>query len=156
MMVLRMISTKQVFEGHEDDTKCNFGKWKASLTLKNPELQEMIRQCEAWHHQFHEATKKIKDLVRANDQTGAMSTFQTEMSPAADATLKQLDVMASLAAKAQAHLEKMGNQAVQVCRKSEVNANDLLNNIVQANIAEAQSVSNATTASVSFTKRCFH
>ena len=152
MMVLRMISTKQVFEGHEDDTKCNFGKWKASLTLKNPELREMIRQCEASHHQFHETTKKIKDLVRSNDLTGAMAMFQTEMSPAADATLKQLEVMANLAAKAQDQLEKMEYQAVQVCRKSEVKANDLLANIVQANVADAQSVSNTTTASVSFTK----
>ena len=152
MNVLNMIVTGKTFAGGEDDTQCNYGKWKANLKLENPELREMIQQCEATHHQFHQSIKAVKEFVVAKDLKAASAHFESEISPAADATLKQLETMALLAAKAQSYLELMEKQAIDVCRKSELKANELLTNAVETMASEARADTKNTDRIVAFTK----
>lgn len=61
--VLMMLVTGKSFEGGEDHTACNFGKWLGHITSQNPELNKVLAEIKGPHQHFHEAVKQVKELV---------------------------------------------------------------------------------------------
>ena len=55
---LRVMSLNQTFEGGEDHTACNFGKWTAAFKTDNPALADEIKAIQDPHQQFHGADRK--------------------------------------------------------------------------------------------------
>ena len=61
--VLMMLVTGKSFDGGEDHTACNFGKWLGRFSSQNPELNKILAQIKEPHRHFHEAVKQVKELV---------------------------------------------------------------------------------------------
>jgi methyl-accepting chemotaxis protein len=150
---LDLIRQKKTFEGGDDCTKCGFGVWRAGQKIENADFQAAAIATDDPHHKFHEAVKKIKDLVASGDSEQAEKNFTNEAAPASDAFLAQLDRMADIATKAQRLADRAEKQTVDVCRLSEIKANDLLDRLVEINVKLAaerseQARADGTTANV--------
>lgn len=57
-----LIYEGQQFQGGEDHTACDFGKWLASYKTSNKELQDLLSKVKEPHRKFHEHIRKIKEL----------------------------------------------------------------------------------------------
>ncbi|MBM9615611.1 MCP four helix bundle domain-containing protein [Desulfobulbus rhabdoformis] len=58
--LLNMLISGKVFEGGEDHTMCNMGKWMATLETSNPALQQRLQDIYSVHQEFHESVKHLK------------------------------------------------------------------------------------------------
>ncbi len=145
-LVSALIDDKKEFEGHDDPTRCNFGKWKASVTLQNPELRDALAQCQVSHDKFHSSVKRIKELMKAGDGPGAAAVFKTEMKPSADAVFAQFERMIALATKAQELESKLRTQSAKVCAVDRLKAADILDRLIKTttenSVASASSAQN--------------
>ena len=153
--VAALIDTGKAFDGGDDATKCAFGQWRAACKLENPELQAALRETDEPHHRFHESVRKIKQLVASGDREAAKRTFYEEMSPAAETTLAQFDKLTALAGQAQELVAQAERQALEVCRESQIKANDLLDQIIKINadvgdeaVRQADSAKTSATATM--------
>ncbi len=132
--LLTMLLSKQPFAGGENAHVCNFGKWLDSYATENPEIREAIRAVAEPHQRFHAATAKVKTLFANGDMQTAISVYQREMIPAAEAVFGHLDRIHQLCEKAQNLANNRDHQALEVCRLSQQRMNDLLDKVVKINI----------------------
>ena len=131
--VAESILQKKALEGGDDCTKCPFGVWRAQQKLENPDLIAATAAIEDPHRKFHESVKTIRELVAANDCEQAGKVFQEVTSPAAEDVVAQFRKMADVAEKSTEMTNIATKQAMEVCRASQLKANDLLNKIIQIN-----------------------
>jgi methyl-accepting chemotaxis protein len=132
-----LIRDKESFEGGDDHTKCRFGKWMASQRSDNPELLAIIREAEEPHRQFHEAVKKIKQLMNEGKEGNVQAAdkfYKDELTPAMKKTRAQLAAIIDLSKKSQELFAKANKQLMDVCRSSQTKANDLLDQVIKLNL----------------------
>ncbi len=89
--VLTLMNRNDVFDGGDDHTTCNAGKWLAGFKTDNPALAAEVKAIYAPHQKFHETVKKIKE---AHGKTDAMQTLYTaEMIPAMQTVFQHFENM---------------------------------------------------------------
>ena len=91
LKVVDLLSMKEEFEGGEDASKCEFGKWLATFKTESEGLSKLISEIIPFHDQFHASIKKIKDAVKANELGPAHAIYSTELKTAADNTFKKFE-----------------------------------------------------------------
>ena len=123
--ITTLVYDKETFEGGEDHTQCHYGQWAATQKLDNPELLSIIRQTEEPHARFHEAVRKVKQLVKEGNSQAAIKTYKNELLPAMH-VLVQLLAIRELGNKPRILFAKAHHQLMEVCRESQLKANDLL------------------------------
>ncbi len=128
-----MIHTRKTFPGGENPHDCNFGKWLAAYKTENPQMRQAMRDAEASHAKFHEAIAKAKELVNKGDIEATKTLYEKEMAPAAEGVLAQFTQIGNIVQTAQDLVKKRDRQAMEVCRASQMKANDLLDRLVQSN-----------------------
>jgi len=129
--VLEMIQSGKVFQGGDDHTACNFGKWAASFTTSNREVQSALREAAEPHRHFHAACRKIKELVEKGDTEAATQVYYTEMVPAGEDFTGHFEriyseVESTLNIAEQARQQLMGN-----CLDTELKAGEYLDRLVE-------------------------
>jgi methyl-accepting chemotaxis protein len=82
--VSNAIRTGKIFDGGDDHTTCNLGKWLPTLQTKNPVIIKSINELQTPHNQFHESVHKIKNFLSRGDRTGAQQIYLSTMIPAAE------------------------------------------------------------------------
>ncbi|MBI5589349.1 MAG: chemotaxis protein [Deltaproteobacteria bacterium] len=95
--VLHMILSGEQFEGGEDPSACNFGKWIPSFKSDNSDLNQRLQSTIEPHKQFHEAVRKIKRLLQEGKSADALEVYTKEMEPAVKNTFTAFDAMRKLA-----------------------------------------------------------
>ncbi len=131
--VLGMLQSKQVFDGGESHTDCNFGKWLASFQTDNPNLRQTIQACAEPHRRFHEAIRKTKQFVQEGKTEEAAEFFETEMAPAGERTFALLYDMRGFADQALAALTATEQQVLGPVADTQRTAIDLLDRIEHIN-----------------------
>ncbi|ADK83858.1 methyl-accepting chemotaxis sensory transducer [Desulfarculus baarsii DSM 2075] len=106
-----LIAQGVAFQGGDDATKCNFGRWMADFKTDNPVLKSALATMHDHHHAFHAAVGKLQGLMAQDAREEASAVYRTEMIPAAEATFKQFEVMRLEAAKAQELYAQMAEKA---------------------------------------------
>jgi methyl-accepting chemotaxis protein len=124
--VLTMCASRQVFEGGEDPTACGFGKWKAMQKFENAEIAKSMQTIIGTHQKFHESVKTTKELIKAGNIEAANKIYSEDVASSANATLAQFDAMLTVAAAVSELGEKMNRQVLEVCRASQLKAEDAL------------------------------
>lgn len=144
-----MIREGRLFEGGEDDTACNFGRWLAGFKTDNPRIREILAGVNNDHGPFHHGVAKIKERVRAGDRRGAEELLVTQVSPAAERTFVRFDRLLAEAKQAEALYEGMEQQAMVIARAKQMEALALLGKILHINetVAEEAMVEAGTNAS---------
>ncbi len=79
--VLALMILHQTFEGGEDSTACNLGKWLAVFKTENPDLALEMKSIQKPHQRFHEAVKKIKIAYKQGDAEQTRIIFSKEVEP---------------------------------------------------------------------------
>ncbi|MEN6498228.1 MAG: methyl-accepting chemotaxis protein [Thermoguttaceae bacterium] len=133
VQIAELLRDKRMFEGGEDHTRCNFGRWMATQKSTNPELLALIKHAEEPHKHFHDVVKKIKQLVSEGNGQAAEKLHKEELAPAMEKTFAQLDGLRELSAKAEDLAAKAEHQVMEVCRAGQLKTNDLLDKLVKLN-----------------------
>ena len=110
--VLRLLQDKTAtFQGGDDHTTCNFGKFLPTFKTDNPELVREIQAMAEPHRRFHEAVGAIKKAVLAGNREEAQALYERQMVPAMrevfthfEAILKVIDQSAHQFQQLQEHL----------------------------------------------------
>jgi methyl-accepting chemotaxis protein len=74
--VAALIQKQQPFEGGEDPTACNFGKWVAQFKTQNTVLDTTLREMLESHRQYHSLIKQAKDVVKAGNAPEATKVYE--------------------------------------------------------------------------------
>ncbi|MCW7755014.1 methyl-accepting chemotaxis protein [Desulfobotulus sp. H1] len=72
------------FRGGEDHRECNFGRWLASFTTTNRNLQATLKEVQAPHKVFHESVETIRRAMEEGDREKALGILNGDMRPAAE------------------------------------------------------------------------
>ena len=85
------------FQGGEDHSACNAGRYFPTFQTTNTELAAALRSFDAPHRRFHEAIGQIKSLVQSGKQDDARALFQNEMMPLMQDVFGSFDTMQAIA-----------------------------------------------------------
>jgi hypothetical protein len=96
LKVADLLSMKEEFEGGDDASKCEFGKWLATFKTDSEKLSKLIAEITPVHEEFHKAVKKIKDAVKAGDLAAANMIYRMQLKPAAQVSLRNLTKLENL------------------------------------------------------------
>lgn len=96
--VLHMIHIdQQVFDGSEDFTACNAGKFLPTMKTNSQELKVVIADFEESHRHFHEFVSEMKTETRNGAPLKAEETYKTEFIPAMNEVFSSFDKMMAIA-----------------------------------------------------------
>ncbi|MFZ5428353.1 MAG: HAMP domain-containing methyl-accepting chemotaxis protein [Thermodesulfobacteriota bacterium] len=133
----RLLVDGTQFQGGDDPTKCNFGKWMAAYTTKNPAMAKILADVKPVHDHFHAAVGDIKTAHAKGDHAGAKAAFASRMVPSAQ---KVFDHFAEMRAETQKSVE-IFNQLGKVLTVDSVKASSdlfqLIEKLVEVNMREA-------------------
>lgn len=135
-----MLHTGKILEGGEDPGQCGFGKWLAAYKTDNAQLTRTLETYAPVHARFHQEVKKIKDVVKSGDPSGAMLLYEKEMIPLAQETLNHFGDLIKQAAEVEELYYKMNRHAMTNVREKEKEAMGLLDKLVKLtaeNVGEA-------------------
>jgi methyl-accepting chemotaxis protein len=146
--VQQLLAGQGEFNGGNDHQTCGFGKWLATVRVDNPVILGVQKEAAASHRQFHEAVKKIKDLMKRGQVSEAGAVVRQEMMPAAENTFNHLRIVQEEIARIQELYRQMNEQAMVKARQRQVAAlgalaelrkanNDLADQLAAASLSEA-------------------
>ncbi len=144
--VLKLLHEQKPFDGGDDPTKCNFGKWMAAFKTTNPLLQEALHKITSSHDAFHGAVKTIKEQLADGRTQEARETYANTMEPAAAATFEQFTVMTAESEKAEALAGEARELSMKGLRDSQVKALSALGKIADLNREMAKNESEEAVA----------
>jgi methyl-accepting chemotaxis protein len=150
--VLRTLADGNKFEGGEDHTACRFGKWMATFKSSNEKVKSIFQGVSDSHKAFHDAVGKAKKLWESGDLGEAQRTIQRELFPSMEGVFKGFDALLAMATEAEGFYREMEEQLVVKARESQLQANQLLDKIVEINSQLAKEYSESGLKQASFTK----
>ncbi|WP_052507141.1 methyl-accepting chemotaxis protein [Desulfonatronovibrio magnus] len=131
--VRNLIDFGQTFEGGDDPTACNFGRWLDGFETENADLRDLIRRMVAPHNDFHGFVPRIRQLVADGAQDQAREILRTEMAPRADEVFSYFDQMLEIAEASEVLFQDMSRFALQNAYQASQEATELLDQIVELN-----------------------
>ncbi|KMQ50536.1 methyl-accepting chemotaxis protein I [Chitinispirillum alkaliphilum] len=87
----------EFFEGGDDPSACNFGRWLSRFETRNPELRRILSDARSSHDRFHEAAGSIRAATRNGNMAEARRIFASEMQPAAREVFGYFDELIAIA-----------------------------------------------------------
>ena len=138
-----MIRDKKTFAGSEDVAGCNFGKWRASTQIGNPDVLALLKSADVPHAKLHEAVKKAKELVQAGKADDAAKVCQTDIKPAAAEMNQAFEQITKTIHEAEAFASKAEKQGYEVCETTQKKAIGVLHELVKLNESETSQSSKA-------------
>jgi methyl-accepting chemotaxis protein len=125
-----LINANKDFEGGDDPTACNFGRWMATFQTENPRLAQVLAQVKDPHDAFHEAVGEIKHLHDVGRDEAAVNVLVGDMIPSAQRVFDHFDEMREEVGKAQGMFDEMFNivmvEAVDHQSESFANVNEMV------------------------------
>ena len=148
-----LLREKKNFDGGEDHTQCNFGRWRATVKVENPEVDAILRQADHYHEKTHATVKEIKRLVADGQKEKAEKVYKEELIPAVEATFADFGKIDSLVQKAAELAKAAEHQATVVCRESEQKTKELLDKLVQMNAQAVEEAKQQAAADAAWSSR---
>lgn len=133
------ILTGKEFEGGDDHTTCNFGKWLTTFKVENAEISNIIEEIKISHQKFHEGIKKIKLALSQGNKESAIQILN-DVAQDMQKTYAGFDQLLTMAEKAHKAYKKMSDQALLVNVESYNLARDAVQKFVDAIKADNQSM----------------
>jgi methyl-accepting chemotaxis protein len=121
------------FDGGDDHTACNAGRYFPTFGTDNQSLSANIREFGTPHRLFHETAGRIKRLVADGKTSEAQALYHDTMTPAMQEVFKQFAGMLATANEAMAIREAAETQALGPVMQKQRAAIDLLEKVAQVN-----------------------
>ena len=145
--VAALVQKQQEFEGGDDHTACNFGKWVAQFKTQNQVIDGVLREMVDSHRQFHGLVKQIKELAKAGNAPEAAKAYD-QMQGLLAATFRDSTRFARRSPRPPALCQQATSQGFGGCANKQKEAQDVLDKIVALNKkAATEAVTIATSAS---------
>jgi methyl-accepting chemotaxis protein len=84
--VAALIANDQNFQGGDDPSTCNFGRWLADFTTQNSDLRRLLTDVRASHDRFHHVVTDIRKAMQAGNRFEAQRMYNDVMKPASEQT----------------------------------------------------------------------
>jgi methyl-accepting chemotaxis protein len=140
------------FDGGDDHTACNAGRFFPTFQTENQALAVTVREFTTPHRHFHEAVGHIKRQVADGKSAEAQTIFQTSMVPAMNEVFKQFDGMLTTARESMEIREKAEAQALGPVLQKQRAAIELLDKVVDSNGEAAEQAAARSTSQASLIK----
>ena len=115
--VLEAIRDMEPFDGGDDPTACNFGRWLPDFRTTNNRLNGYMREIVPFHDQFHAAVAQINRAIAQNNEAAAFNAYAEQMAPAAENVFRLFNNINDASAEAVSALQEMsaliGNESQQ-------------------------------------------
>ena len=135
--VADLIGSGVPFTGGDDHTACNAGKWLLTFKTGNEAFNKEIEALKSPHGRFHEAVKKIKELVAAGKKEEAQALVKNDLATAMNASLVHFEAMSRIAEEAVDTFQPLQKLVVgDVAQKYNI-VRELLNKLVAINRSAA-------------------
>jgi len=109
--ILQLLFTQQgTFTGGEDHTACNLGKWLATFQTDNETLKKELKEVQEPHLRFHEAVKRIKELMAAGQRAEAQAVYERQLVPAMQGTFGHFEALLKTAQEAHEVFQRLEEQ----------------------------------------------
>ncbi len=131
--VYALITRGVQFEGGEDPTACNFGRWLAEFRTDNQRLLDILRRMPASHNPFHTSIANIKRQVNTGDTAAGNQILARETIPMANETFARFDELIAVAQEAETIFETMTQTAMVEVRERQTEALRLLTQVLELN-----------------------
>ena len=102
--LLELILNGTKFEGGEDHTACNFGKWLATFKTSNAAVNDSLRAIQESHARFHQSAAEIKKLVAGGGGGKARAMLAEVTKPSAEKVFDEFRKMTGVARTSQEQL----------------------------------------------------
>ncbi len=146
--IVNLLRGSSAFEGGDDHSACNLGRWLPTLSTRNPVLSQAFNALQEPHRQFHESVRQIKRLVAAGNRGEGTTQYERTMLPAAERVFVYFDQAIGEAQKATALFADAEKLAMVDVRVLQDEALGILSKIVAMNIEMSdQSVRDGDAAS---------
>jgi methyl-accepting chemotaxis protein len=132
--VLDTIVNQTTFDGGDDPTACNFGKWLTHFESDNPQVQQLLQAMHESHNHFHQAVGQAKQLVADADSAAATAIYREEMKPASEQVFHHFSQLREVATEGQRLAQSAYEHSMIECRDLQHQAFDLLDQIVDLNV----------------------
>lgn len=100
------------FEGGEDHTACNAGRWLAIARFNNPRLTTEINGIIDSHRRFHTEVGEIKRLIAAQQSDAALTRYNEAMVPAMQEVFQRFAAISTVIAEATQLSAELERQAL--------------------------------------------
>ncbi len=138
-MVQSMLHDHKVFDGGENHTQCNLGKWMGSFETDNPTLKQHLNTCEEPHRLFHAGLAKAKQLIGEGKAEEAQKLYDDQIAPASEKISATLHEMCNLGDQAVATMLQNEKQVLGPVKQTQEKVAGLLKQIVDINRGVASS-----------------
>ncbi len=140
------------FDGGEDHTTCNAGRYFPTFRTDNQALSANIREFGTPHRLFHETAGRIKRLVADGKISEAQALYRDTMTPAMQEVFKQFAGMLATANDAMAIREAAAAHALGPVMQKQRAAIELLEKVAQINRDAAKQSVDTSHAQAAFLK----
>ncbi len=146
---MQAIQLSDVFDGGDDPTQCNFGKWLPEFDTDNQKINAGLADLKADHDAFHAAVGQIKQYIRQGNNDAAMDHYLNVMMPAARNVFGYFETINNEAMAAEDQFEQMS----QVLNTASLNAQHetmtLFNQLMDINVRVGEEAVEAGDATIS-------
>ena len=132
-----MLQTEVEFEGGEDSSQSDFGRWLKTYKTQNQRVSEILAKIVEPHQAFHQAVNDIKEAIRKGDIDLASFTYEDAMAPSSEEIFHYFDLLNKEAARAEELYDKMNQQVIQIEKEAQSQIESVLKNLMAAKVQEA-------------------
>jgi methyl-accepting chemotaxis protein len=152
VQVANLLLLGQNFEGGNDATACNFGRWLSGFSTRNPEIKRNLDAIREAHNRFHQTAGQIRSLVAESKSEEANQLFRDTLQPAARVVFEQFDLMIAQANDAQKLREQITELVMVKSREHQHKTFEHLKNVVKINEELTESAVKTSKSEASFLK----
>ncbi|MEW6489201.1 MAG: methyl-accepting chemotaxis protein [Thermodesulfobacteriota bacterium] len=91
--VAELLLAMKPFQGGEDPTACDFGRWLGGFQTRNPKIAETLKGVRLHHDLFHHAVRDIKSAAANGNYETAAGQFQGRLMTAAEEVFRHFDAL---------------------------------------------------------------
>lgn len=81
------------FEGGDDASACNLGRWIPNLRTTNTVINTAIANMREHHNRFHRAVHDANAALRRGDRAAGLNIYMNQMIPAANEVFKYFEIL---------------------------------------------------------------
>jgi len=132
----KLMSTGESFEGGTDHQACAFGKWSASFSTSNAEMNRLMEAVRVPHQAFHQTIHAIKESLAAGRRDEAQEQY-LKLLPIAEEVFAHFRTIRGQAESSQKIFQEMGQLLMVESKAGQAKLDKLLVEIVELGVRES-------------------
>jgi methyl-accepting chemotaxis protein len=135
--VANALQSRSAFEGGDDHTACNLGKWIPNLTTNNASINTTIANMREHHNTFHKSVHDIMESIERGNMAAALAIYNRQMLPSADEVFKYFNILNEQAEEAVTLFGQMEEVQMNEANVYLLEVRKHIDDMVHMNVADA-------------------